>query len=483
MKSSALKIHRNAVLTVILIIIQTNYIFGLAVVHGPRINAVFEDSAFITVETDLSSQLIIRWGLSGYPYSDSLFTADSDSFHNIVLSGLSGYRHYHYSATVFNFNDTVEIPDRDFNAPALPGQQFSFVIIGDSQNWGQSAPTPEIFKKLVLLIVQDDPDFVLLLGDAVYGSDDSVQLLWQWDNWKQATDTLAYSTPIYMVIGNHDALTYYHLLPFGEKIFKNEFMMPQNGPSPYYQELVYCFNWGDACFFILDSDLYYNPSVIDQVQRAWLFDQLNQCTSPLRFAAQHEYAWGPYGGSGHYLGDYPDQRDAYWKVLRDGNVIMDFCGHLHLYNSDFFGINYPDTISCIKQLVSGGGGGPLVSGFGGDFYHYCRIQVNSTQIVVEVIDTLGTVVDYFTLVGIEELATPSREESCWDWLMENISGFSGLSPLNQRLIISDLSGRIIDNQYVSQGQLYNFNPAHSGIYFLMSIDERGMNTKKFCILR
>lgn len=482
MKKTLLKINKNAVLIIFLMIVQLNYVFGLSLLHGPRINAVFEDSAFITVETDLSTQLIIRWGPSGYAYADSLIIGNPDSFHNIVLSGLSGFRHYHYSATVFNLHDTIEIPDRDFKTPALPGQQFSFVIIGDSQNWGQSAPTPEIFKKLVLLIDQDNPDFVLLLGDAVYGSDDSVQLLWQWDNWKQATDTLAYSTPIYMVIGNHDALTY-HGLPFGEKIFKNEFMMPENGPTSYYQELVYSFRWGDASFFILDSDLYYNPSVIDQIQRVWLYNQLNQCTSPIRFAAQHEYAWGPYGGSSHYLGDYPAERDAYWKVLRDGNVIMDFCGHLHLYNRDFFGINYPDTISCVKQLVSGGGGGPLVSGFGGDFYHYCRIQVNGNQIVVEVIDTLGAVVDYFTLVGVEELASPDRKENSWDWLVENLSGLSGLSPVNQRLIVSDLSGRIIDDQFTSQGQYYDFKPEHSGIYFLTSVEERGMNSKKFYILR
>lgn len=443
-----------------LLFVFSKLIFSLSFVHGPRISAMFADSAFFIVEIDEPAAFSFRWGTSPNVYIDSIVQSALDTFFVIIPKNLSISTQYYYSIRVYNSKSVITSPCRPFRTPVNSGQSFRFAVYGDSRGYSQTAPLPPEFITLTEMIDNEDPDFVLFLGDAVYGTEDSNLLRIQWDDWKVATDTLAYSTPIFMLIGNHEANTYNQNYD-GAIIYKDEFELPHNSPSSYYDELVYYFVWGNSCFYILDSDIYYNEHVVDIIQRNWLESQLAVTQSLFRFAAQHENAWAPYGQTSGFLGEYVEERDAFWKVLREGNVIMDMAGHIHLYNSDFFGVNYPDTITVVKHLVSAGAGASLVYGYGGDFFHYCLVEVNNNGISVIVIDVDGNIRDQFNLVGIEEENT---NNNILYSINNNIIFIN--SPVDGIFSIIDISGRIVEQKQIFKDEKFSFILDNSGVYFI-----------------
>ncbi|MBN1150838.1 metallophosphoesterase [candidate division WOR-3 bacterium] len=438
---------------------------SLSFVHGPRISSVFRDSVFIIAETDALCSLKVLYGEENGAMSETVYCSTPDTFHLAVLRDFTGARTWKYSVTAFNAQDSALTPVRTFRMPANPGETFSFAVFGDAHCTAGSGGISPALTANVINMVSYDPDFVVFLGDAVHNSYYQSEVREQWDNFKAATDTLAYNRPVFMTIGNHDVNTWYHNFNGGD-ILVDEFEMPHNSPVPqFYDELVYYFDWGDARVFILDSDCYDNPEVIDIYQRNWLEQNLSGISSRFKISAHHEHAWSYAGDEYGFLGEHVTERDAYWKVLRDYGVILDMAGHIHLYNSDFFGRILPDTITCVRQLISGGGGGSIVQGHFGNFHHFCLIEVRQNSLNVTVIDTSGAVRDNFVMTCVEEGEPVLGDD--FNRVQTFLGGFRFYAEENGNLSVLDQSGRVVFREAVLEGRWAEFSNFRPGVYFIL----------------
>jgi len=111
------------------------------------------------------------------------------------------------------------------------------------------------------------------------------------------------------------------------------------------EETTYSFDYGDAHFVQLNqyydgvSDTGSSGDVVDDLYD-WLEADLIATTQPLIFVMGHEPAWPqPDADNGRmrHLGDsldqYPGNRDRFWQLLREHEVVAYICGHTHNFSA------------------------------------------------------------------------------------------------------------------------------------------------------
>jgi len=373
------------------------------ILHGPRLSIVTQTSITISWETDVPATSLVRYGLTssyGYEVNDTTYV----TFHSLTLTGLTTATLYHYQVSSTNQGGTVNSPDYTFSTAVEDTQSFRFISLADSRPNDENDPLPNAFRWIMRRTRQANPKIVLFAGDAVYGSADSTRLRTQWDDWENLTDTLAHSVPMYLSIGNHEANCYNQNYD-GGLIFQDEFVQPTNGPTGF-KELAYSFDYGNCHFVCLDSDVYNDPSRINSVQRQWLQLDLMATDKLHKFVFAHEHAYPPQGSTHSSLEKYPADRDAFWNILLAYHVDAYICGHIHLWNRDFFissGYGNPPADTSVKQIIDGTCGAPITYGYGGEFYHFVVWDVNGREVKAKVVDNYGAVRDSFSY-----LTTPVR---------------------------------------------------------------------------
>jgi len=333
---------------------------------------------------------------------------------------------------------------------------FRFVTTSDSHISAGKTPN-DVFGYIVSRIdgLRPRPDFWIFCGDAYDSASDSADAMVQWQTWKYIADPL-FDIPVFPAIGNHDANIYYHNWN-GVGPFRASWPdLPQNGPAGYLGT-VYSFRYENSLFCVVNTNLYYPATYsarfkVDQAQRDWLASVLDTTTALHRFVIGHVEAWPPSNGGSHSSLQWNvSDRDAFWQVMADGGVQAYICGHIHLWNKDYFvasGYGNPPADTSVRQVICGGAGGGLVSGYGGNFYHFVVWDIDGPSVAARVIDSYGNVRDslrYSVAAGVIQppglpLTRPSpikniRLQSgdlCWD-------GFPGECLVD----VFDLSGRRI----------------------------------------
>ena len=213
-----------------------------------------------------------------------------------------------------------------FKTAAPAGQPFEFVVYGDTRT------RHDVHRKVIAEMLQVcHPDFVLQTGDLV--ADGSDPALWPifFDIERPLLRQVAY----FPALGNH------------ERNSSNYYDYMQN--AAYYS-----FNWGNAHFAVLDSDMgnFANSEPAKQAfwkqQTDWLEEDLakNQ-GAEFRFVAAHH---PPITAVSSRQGDNPHMT-ALMPTLEKYHVTAAFFGHDHNYQHYLKnGVHY---------VVSGGGGAPL----------------------------------------------------------------------------------------------------------------------------
>lgn len=365
------------------------------ILHGPRLSLVSQSSLAITWETDVPATSVVRYGSTssyGYSVSDTAKVL----FHSLGLTGLNPSALYHYQVSSTGAGGTVSSPDYTFSTAVYETQDFDFVSLADSRAWGEYDPLPAALSYIIDRIRAYNPNLVLFGGDAIYGSADSTRMRSQWDEWKQVTDPLAHRVPMYLAIGNHEANVYSHNYD-GALIFRDEFVQPANGPTGF-SELAYSFDYGNAHFVCLDSDVFTDPSRINSTQRLWLQNDLRSTHKLHKFVIAHEQAFPPDNSTHSSLQDNRADRDAFWSLLQAYHVDAYICGHIHLWNRDFFvasGHGNPPVDTSVPQIINGTCGAPITTGYGGDYYHFVEWEVSGEQVKARTVDNYGVVRDSF----------------------------------------------------------------------------------------
>lgn len=185
-------------------------------------------------------------------------------------------------------------------------EDFSFLYLGDAQNglatWG----------KLITKADQHQPDarFVLMAGDLVDRGNDRDD----WDAFFAAANGIFSRKTLVPVIGNHETQGGHPAL------YLSLFRLLENGPKTIAPERAYAFEYGNAQFIILDTNVPLSS------QTKWLENRLAQSKAHWKFVSYHHPA---YPSSDRSVD--PDFQ-AQWLPLFD-RFKVDFAlqGHDHAY--------------------------------------------------------------------------------------------------------------------------------------------------------
>lgn len=237
---------------------------------------------------------------------------------------------------------------------------YSFVVLGDNKS-GYN-----IYKKLISLFMQRQPDFVINTGDLIVhpGNRD------QWATFKSNSKPI--NVPYFLVVGNHDIDD-----KKSEQIWKQEADLPGN-------ELYYSWTVRDSLFVVLDSCDVNNDKKIVGAQLAWLKRTLN----PNKYKHQFVFLHHPLyltKGAFHYgksLDKYPILRNELQVLFAKKKVDIVFTGHEHAY--------YKKIVDDVWHITTGGGGARL---YGKTFSHFVIVHVEGPRMELKVIDRDGVMRD------------------------------------------------------------------------------------------
>jgi hypothetical protein len=288
---------------------------------------------------------------------------------SVTLTGLR-------PGTVYEYN----VPGKEalkgsFKTPPAAGQPFEFVVYGDNRT------RHDVHRRVVDAILKySQPEFIIQTGDMVEnGADPSL-----WPIFFDIERELLRKTAFFPAEGNHErnARDYFEF-----------FQQP-----PYYS-----FNWGNAHFCILDSDIDNVASseagkqAFWKEQTAWLEEDLqkNQ-NAPFRFVLAHH---PPMSAVASRQGANP-QMIALIPLFERMHITAAMFGHDHNYQHYLKnGIHY---------VISGGGGAPLydvskppegITQKVVSTENFIRIRTDGKVMHVEALGTDGVALDSFDLTG------------------------------------------------------------------------------------
>lgn len=198
-----------------------------------------------------------------------------------------------------------------FSTAPAQNSPFRFVYLGDAQTgldeWG----------RLLHTVYDRYPDaaFYVVAGDLVNQGCDRAD----WDAFFDAGKGVFNRRPIVPAIGNHDDCN-----DEGPRIYLDLFTLPPNGPDGLPRGHAYSFQYANAFFVVLDSNL--DP----ETQTAWLEEQLAQATATWKLAVFHHPMYSPKSSR-----DNTELRRE-WRPLFDRyGVDLALLGHDHSYMRTF----------------------------------------------------------------------------------------------------------------------------------------------------
>ncbi len=275
---------------------------------------------------------------------------------------------------VFTFQTA---PDRD--------TPFAFAAISDTQG------NYEVASQISKLAWGHRPSFLLHPGDLVQTGRDK-------RHWTRtffpSMHPLISRVPIFPVLGNHeqDAAFYYHYMDL---------------PKPEY---YYTFTYGNAQFFIIDTNRNVDP---ESEQYQWLDQALSQSDATWKIVCHHH---PPYSSDENDYGNLwktnessrGDKRVRQLVTLYDKHAVdVVWTGHIHSYERTWpLKESRPVDEGGTLYMITGGGGGSLERP--GPFrpafqnvvqrgHHFSMIHVNGRIMEVRVFTDRGELFDTFVL--------------------------------------------------------------------------------------
>jgi Calcineurin-like phosphoesterase len=182
----------------------------------------------------------------------------------------------------------------------LKPKSVRFTAFGDNGTGGQEQY--DVAQQMVRQRTKFPFDFVLMLGDNIYGSDTAADFRCKFeDPYKPMLDA---SVKFYATLGNHDNPN--------QRLYK-----PFNMDGKRY----YSFKKENVEFFALDS------TYMDPVQLAWVDKQLSASTALWKICYFHH----PLYSDGKFHGPDRDLRARLEPILARGGVSVVLSGHEHFY--------------------------------------------------------------------------------------------------------------------------------------------------------
>ncbi len=362
------------------------------IARGPLLEQVTSTSAEVTWWTNIPTQSVVSYGIGGY--TQTLSDTTSVLQHVVGVSSLSPGTTYQYKV---GDGSTVSSA-ASFSTAALPGTSFTFGAIGDFGAGGGGET------QNATALATDSSQFIQTLGDNIYPS----------AGLPDPDFATTYS--------DFDARLY---KPFAKAVSHKSFN-PADGNKEYYGDgefwqnfdlpnnhRWYSYDWGDAHFVVLDSELPVDPA---SSQYSFLQSDLNaHQDSRWRIVAMQK---PPYSSTSSGA-SFKNAQTYLVPLFQTENVNLVLSGNSHNYERTFPLLNGAPAGGGITYVVSGGGGNafnpftlaqPAYTAFReASYYEHLDVTVSPTALTVNGVKaTDGSVFDSVTIPFTGTSSGPSQ---------------------------------------------------------------------------
>ncbi|PIB35951.1 hypothetical protein BFP72_11375 [Reichenbachiella sp. 5M10] len=367
---------------------------------GPYLQMATPTQMGIVWETSEPAQVVIEYGTSvplmekvevqTLKTNKEMGTVEGENINQYVLKGLTPGQAYFYNIkSTSKDGETIESGVSTFKTGEVAPPSFTFAVIGDTE------ARPHVNNRVSKLLWDERPEFLLNLGDLTDGGKEANKYQWNYEYF-HAMNQLTSRIPVYPVAGNGEGDLYwfnqYHILPYQEKAY-------------------YKFTYGNAEFFMLDSNRKEQFGEGEE-QYVWLEEQLQNSTAEWKFVAHHH---APYSSDEDDYGDSWSESSSMGDpkikpivpLYEKYGVDMVFFGHLHTYQRTHQILEDKLTkTGGVTYVQAGGAGGnledfaPTRSWFSAKTFrghHYLTIEVFGNELELRMYDSEGRMKDIFTL--------------------------------------------------------------------------------------
>jgi tetratricopeptide (TPR) repeat protein len=304
------------------------------------------------------------------------------TIHEIVLWGLKPETQYTYKVIIPEGKSKKYF----FKTAVRKETPFTFITYGDNK----SGPTTH--EKNANLMASQKPDFVLHNGDMVDRGFYYKQ--WKLFFFNPARNLLNYA-PLYPVLGNHEN---------NSEHYYNFFSLPNN-------ERWYSFNYGNAHFIMLDSDLEQLEENSEQLN--WLIEDLKSNNATWTFVSFH---YPPFTAGGNYYRESRIKRkNLLHPILEEYGVDFVFNGHDHHYERTY-PIVSKEGSNPVTYIISGNGGTPMRyhgqriwTLYAERIFGFVKIQIDNEKLHFQSINIDEEVIDEFNLDKSDSLSVAAYE--------------------------------------------------------------------------
>lgn len=259
-----------------------------------------------------------------------------------------------------------------YEVPAEQDETWSFVVFSDVQHgYG-------ILNSLVKNIdnLNPVPDAAFCCGDIMMNSGNEAE----WVSFNNSIAPLRQKMPLFIARGNHERNDHASEIMFH--------LYSGNKSDSFY----FTHYEGNTFFIVLDTYEKGFEGAISGDQLAWLENELDSASSVPSvtniFVVMHQplYPQGKHSGEDLYNADQIHQ-----LFLNHNKIRAVFSGHDHIFNKYIKdGMLY---------ITTGGGGGSLNKGYGGDYHHFLKVSFfrESDRINIKTIGIFNEIIENFDL--------------------------------------------------------------------------------------
>ena len=371
---------------------------------GPYLNYATQNSINIVWETDRPANAVVEWGTTA-KLGKKLEVKTVQRLQTATISELEPNTPYFYRIKCVSpkLDKPIDSGVLTFKTAVENDEPFKFAVIGDTES------RPHINDRLAKLIWGERPNFLINLGDLTDGGKQLHRYEWTHEYFV-GMNQLTSRVPVFAVPGNGE----------GDLVWYNHY---HAYPQP---ESVYEFRFGDAAFFMLDSNQRQEEFAPGGKQYQWLEERLSKCDATWKFACHHHAAYtgeeDDYGNTwenGTTFGDPAVQ--AIVPLYEKYGVDMAMFGHLHLYErSHPIRNGKVDFRAGTIHLLAGGGGGnledfaPTPAFFSAKTHrghHYVIIESQNKTLTMRMYDLNGAIRDTLQLTKQEDGKTAVKRLS------------------------------------------------------------------------
>jgi len=272
------------------------------------------------------------------------------------------------------------------DSPARSGDKFTFICLADSRSEKEDDIGVNIpaLSKIAAYCAKVAPAFAIFPGDTVYGANDFERFKKQMANFVEVIQPLSDVCKIYYTLGNHELRSFEHLQ------HSIKMLGVPKMDSGRYSGQSYYFTHMNSCFIAIATSFYDGEdNLVSDEQLAWIKTVLEKHKN-----YEHIFVYGhaPAFPSGPHAMDsldaYPENRNKFWRMLREYDVDAYFCGHEHFYQTR--------KINGVYQIMTGTCGAPIKKGYGGEFFHFAKLDINGPEVVMNVYDEDNNLRDTLT---------------------------------------------------------------------------------------